>query len=89
MALATVVELTFWFSAKDHTADDCATSKVSAHDLHDTHVVDVEVFGIWRHYSQRGLCDEAGELVLVAVLLRGDRGFECGGERSLGEGGRK
>ena len=40
---------TFWFTAEDHTADNGATAEVSAHDLDDADVVDVEIFGIWWH----------------------------------------
>ena len=69
MALATTTELTFWFPAKDHTADDGATGKGSTHDLDNTHVVDIEVFGIWRHNGQGGLRDEVCKLVLVTVLF--------------------
>ena len=63
------IGITFWFSTKDHTADHRATTKVSPHNLHNTHVIDIEVFGIWGHDGQRGLRDEAGKLVLIPILF--------------------
>ena len=51
-----LVPRTFWFPTEDHPADNRATSETPAHDLHHTHVINVEVLRVGRHHDKRCLC---------------------------------
>ncbi len=61
---------------EDHAADDLALVEAAAHDFDDANVVDVEVGRVLGQDRQDGLSDEAGEDILVAVLLAGNDGAQ-------------
>jgi hypothetical protein len=50
-------KLAFRRSTKNHTLNDFATSEASAHDFHNSDVIDVEVFGICGHDGKRSFGD--------------------------------